>query len=144
MSDQETRDPEEPLDPDLYQRTRALLEPGDIELAGMIVHTDLDGDNEPELHETTLEIGNYIAEHAGIDPGDTYVYSGNDDPEFGLNQHQGLTLEGDEFVWECQQLIREGRFRIVFYYEADVEQATLLGAVREAGYTVEGVTEPDS
>jgi len=132
---------EQHRDPDLYQRAEALLEPGEIELAGMIVHTDLSGDDEPELHQTTLEVGNHIAEYAGHDPGDTYVYSGNDDSDFGVNQHQGLTLDGDDFVWECQQLLREGSFAVVFYYEADIDQEGLLAAVREDGYTVEGVTE---
>jgi hypothetical protein len=129
------------IDPDLYQRTQALLEPGEIELAGAIVHTDLGSDDETDLHQATIEIGELIAEYEGIDPKDTYVYSGNDDSEFGLNQHQGLTLDGDEFVWECQQLIREERFRIVFYYEADVDQEGLIDAISEAGYTVEGVQE---
>ncbi|WP_246984187.1 DUF5778 family protein [Halorientalis marina] len=136
MSDQE------PIDRDLYQRTLALLEPGEIDLAGAIVHTDLDSDAEADLHQTTIELGELIAEYEGIDPKDTYVYSGNDDPDFGLNQHQGLTLDGDEFVWECQQLLREDTFRIVFYYEADVDQDGLIDAMREAGYTVEGVEEP--
>jgi hypothetical protein len=140
MTDQEI------LDPDLYQRAEALLEPGEIELVGMIVHTELTGDDEPELHQLTIEVGNHIAEYAGIEPGDTYVYSGNDDPDFGLNQHQGLTLDGDEFVWECQQLLREGEFAIVFYYEADGDQDGLLTAVREADLegveTVVCVTEP--
>ncbi|MFC7195508.1 DUF5778 family protein [Halosimplex aquaticum] len=126
------------VDTDLYQRAQALLEPGEIELVGLIVHTDISGDQEPTLHEATLEIGNYIAEHAGAEPTDTYVYSGNDDPEFGVNQHQGLTLDGDEFVWECQQLLREGTFDVVFYYEADVDQDGLVDAVREAGYDAVG------
>ncbi|WP_436932401.1 DUF5778 family protein [Halosimplex halobium] len=130
------------VDTDLYQRAQALLEPGEIELVGVIVHTDLSGDQEPTLHEDTLEIGNYIAEYSGIEPTDTYVYSGNDDAEFGVNQHQGLTLEGDEFVWECQQLLREGTFDVVFYYEADVDQDGLVAALREAGYDAVGV-EPD-
>jgi hypothetical protein len=130
------------VDSDLYQRAQALLEPGEIELVGVIVHTDLSGDQEPTLHEATLEIGNYIAEYSGIEPTDTYVYSGNDDPDFGVNQHQGLTLDGDEFVWECQQLLREGTFDMVFYYEADVDQDGLVAALREAGYDAVGV-EPD-
>ena len=135
---------DDPRDPDLYQRTVALLEPGDIDLVGLIVHTDLDSDDESLLHETTLEIGNKIAAHAGHDPGNTYVYSGNDDTDFGLNQHQGLTLDGDEFVWECQQLVREGTFKVIFYYEASVEQDALLSTLRDAGYTVEGVTTEDA
>jgi len=133
---------EQPLDPDLYQRTRALLEPGEIELAGLIVHTDLDDADEALLHETTIEIGDVIAEYAGHDPGDTYVYSGNDDPDFGLNQHQGLTIDGDEFVWECQQLLRDGEYRIVFYYEAALDQEGLVATLRDRDYTVEGVDAP--
>jgi hypothetical protein len=133
---------QDPIDTDLYQRTQALLEPGEIELAGAIVHTDLGSDDETDLHEATIELGELIAEYAGVDPKDTYVYSGNDDTDFGLNQHQGLTLDGDEFVWECQQLLREEQFKIVFYYEADVDQDGLVDAMRDAGYTVEGVAEP--
>jgi len=125
------------IDEDLYERTRALLEPGDIELVGAVVHTDLDGDEEPTLHRATLEIGEIIAEHA--DCGDTYVYSGNDDEQFGMNQHQGLTIEGDEFVWECQQLLRDGTYDVVFYYGADADQEAILADVREAGYRVVGV-----
>jgi len=133
MSDADT------VDSDLYQRAQALLEPGEIELLGLVVHTDITGDEEPLLHEATLEVGNDIADHAGIEPTDTYVYSGNDDAEFGVNQHQGLTLDGDEFVWECQQLLREGTFDVVFYYEADIDQEGLLNSVDEAGYDAAGV-----
>jgi hypothetical protein len=127
------------LDEDLYQRTKALLEPGDIELNGTIVHTDLDGQDDIEMMETTLGAGNVIAEHAGHDPRDTYVYSGNDDSDFSSNQHQGLTIDGEEFVWECQQLLREGSFDIVFYYEASADQDAILADLREAGYDVTGV-----
>ncbi|PSP93352.1 hypothetical protein BRC91_10020 [Halobacteriales archaeon QS_4_62_28] len=127
------------LDEDLYQRTKALLEPGDIELNGTIVHTDLDGQDDIEMMETTLEAGNTIAEHAGHDPKDTYVYSGNDDSDFSSNQHQGLTIDGEAFVWECQQLLREGTFDIVFYYEASADQDAILADLREAGYDVTGV-----
>jgi hypothetical protein len=127
------------IDPGLAERTKALLEPGDIELVGAIVHTDLGTDQEAELHDATIDIGNRIAEYGGVDPMDTYVYSGNDDPEFGLNQHQGRTLEDDEFVYECQQLRRDEQFKVVFYYDATVDQAALLSDLRSAGYTVEGV-----
>ena len=129
----------ETLDEDLYQRTKALLEPGDIELNGAIVHTDLDGQDDIEMMETTLEAGNVIADHAGHDPKDTYVYSGNDDADFSSNQHQGRTIDGEEFVWECQQLLREGSFDIVFYYEASADQEGILTDLREAGYEVTGV-----
>jgi len=116
-------------DRDLYQRAKALLEPGDIELNGLIVHTDLTGEEEPTLHQLTLDVGEVIAEHAGFDPADTYVYSGNDDSEFGVNQHQGRTLDEDTFVWECQQLMREDRYEVVFYYEADADQEAILSSL---------------
>ena len=108
----------------LYERTKALLEPGDIELNGIIVHTDLENDQEAQLHQVTLDIGDIISEHA--EKGETYVYSGNDDPEFGLNQHQGLTIAGDEFVWECQQLLRDGTYVIVSYYKSDADQEAII------------------
>jgi len=127
------------LDEDLYQRTKALLEPGDIELNATIVHTDLDGQDDIEMMETTLEVGNVIAEHAGHDPKDTYVYSGNDDSDFSSNQHQGLTIDGEEFVWECQQLLRNGSFDVVIYYEASADQDGILSELRERGYDVTGV-----
>jgi hypothetical protein len=125
------------LDDDLYRRTQQLLEPGEIELAGLVVHTDIGSDAEPEMHQATLDVGDIIAEHA--DAGDTYVYSGNDDSEFASNQHQGLTLDDESFVWECQQLLRDGTFDIVFYYEADPHTA-IVDAVQAAGYDAVGVT----
>ena len=122
------------VDETLLGRARALLEPGEIDLVGVIIPMDVDTDDEPQLHQNTIEVGDVIAEHAGHDPADTYVYSGNDDSEFGVNQHQGLTVEGDEFVWECQQLLRDETFVVVFYYEADVDQAGILADLRDAGY----------
>jgi len=135
-------DAKDAIDDDLYQRTQALLRPGEIELVGAVVHTDLGGDEEPTLHQTTIEIGDLIAEHSGLDPTETFVYSGTDDPEFGVNQHQGRTLDDEAFVWECQQLLREGTFDVVFYYEADVDQEGLIAAIDDAGYDVVGV-EPE-
>jgi len=129
----------ETVDEDLYRRTKALLEPGDIALNGVIVHSDLTTDQEPRLHEATLDVGGVIAEAAGLAEDEWYVYSGNDDPEFGLNQHQGLTIDGDEFVWECQQLLREGTYDVVFYYEADADQAAVLEGVEALGFEATGV-----
>ena len=126
-------------DEDLYRRTKTLLEPGDIELNGLIVHTEFEGDEDVEMMQATLEVGDLIAEHAGHDPADVYVYSGNDDSEFASNQHQGLTIDGDEFVWECQQLLREGTFDVVFYYEAGADQDAIVADARDAGYRVQGV-----
>jgi hypothetical protein len=129
----------EVVDETLRRRARALLEPGEIELVGVIVPMDVPTDDEPLLHQHTIEVGDTIAEHAGIDPADTYVYSGNDDPDFGVNQHQGLTVEGDEFVWECQQLLREGTYVVVFYYEADADQDAILADLDAAGFDAVGV-----
>ncbi|KAB7515657.1 hypothetical protein DM867_00475 [Halosegnis rubeus] len=126
-------------DRDLYQRAKALLEPGDIELNGLIVHTDLTGEEEPTLHQLTLDVGETITEHAGLDPADTYVYSGNDDPDFGVNQHQGRTLDGDEFVWECQQLMREQHYEVVFYYEASADQDGIISDLDDDGRDVTSV-----
>jgi len=129
----------EAIDEDLYRRTKALLEPGDIELNGVIVRTELSGDEEPTLHQATLDVGDVISEAAGLDPTETYVYSGNDDERFGVNQHQGLTLDGDEFVWECQQLMRDGTYDVVFYYEADADQTAIVEGVEELGFDATGV-----
>jgi Family of unknown function (DUF5778) len=131
----------ETLDDDLYERTKRLLEPGEIELVGAIVHTDLGSDDDIEMHQATVDIGEIIAEGAGYDPTDTYVYSGTNDTDFSSNQHQGLALEDDGFVWECQQLLREGTFDIVFYYEASADHEGILESIREAGFRVTGVEE---
>jgi len=114
----------ETLDDDLYRRTMQLIEPGEIELVGAIVHTDLESDEDLEMHELTVDANDVIAEHAG--KGEAYIYAGNDTDEFASNQFQGLTLDDDAFVWECQQLLREGTFDIVFYYEAGPDQDALV------------------
>ena len=125
----------------LYRQTVELLRPGDIELAGAVVHTAYDSDEESLLHQLTLDAGDAVAGHADV--GETYVYSGNDDSDFGVNQHQGLTLEGDEFVWECQQLLREGRFDLVLYWKATGDHDAVLDDIRgvEGVERVVGVTE---
>ena len=125
------------LDEDLYQRTKALLEPGEIELAGAVVHTNLAGEEDVEMHELTVDANEVIADHAG--KGETYIYAGNDTSEFASNQFQGLTLDDEAFVWECQQLLRDGTFDVVFYYEATVDQASLVEEL-EALEHVDGVT----
>ena len=113
----------ETVDADLYARTKALLEPGDIDLAGCIVHTTLGGDEDLEMHELTVAINEVIADHAG--KGEAYIEAGNDDTSFSSNQFQGRTLDDEAFVWECQQLLRDGTFDLVFYYEANVDQEAL-------------------
>jgi hypothetical protein len=132
--------PDDVVDAELYRRTQRLLEPGDVELVGCIVHTDLGGDEDIEMMNASLAVGDVIAEHAGHDPGDVYVESGNDDAEFSSNQHQGRTIDGEDFVWECQQLLREGSFDLVFYYEAGADHEAVLADLASRGYDVQGVT----
>ncbi len=127
------------VDADLVQRTRALLEPGEIELNGAIVHTEIGSEDEALMHQATIDIGDIIAAAAGVAE-DWYVYSGTDDSEFASNQHQGLTLADDSFVWECQQLLRDGTFDIVFYFEASLDHEAILTDMRDAGFRVTGVT----
>ena len=122
------------LDDDLYARTKALLEPGDIDLVGVIVHTDLSSDGDLEMHELTVEINDIIAAHT--EKGETYIYAGNDDTGFASNQFHGRTLEDDAFVWECQQLLREGRFQLVFYYEASADHEGIIEALEARGLSV--------
>jgi hypothetical protein len=130
----------ETVDADLYQRTRALLEPGDVTLNGVIVHTDLDGREDLEMHELTVELNDVIAAHTpGLEAGDSYVYAGNDDPEFASNQFQGRRLDDDGFVWECQQLLREGSFDLVFYYADETDHVSVVETVEALGPRVTGV-----
>jgi len=133
MSDGDT------LDDDLYRRTKQLLEPGEIQLNGAVVHTEYDNSEEIEMMQATIDVGERIAEGYGIDPTDTFVYSGSDDPQFSSNQHQGLTLDDEEFVWECQQLLRNGSFDLVFYYEASADHEAILDAIEDLGFAVTGV-----
>lgn len=127
------------VDRELYRRAVALLEPGDIKLHGAVVHTDHPGAEESLLHQATIEVGDAIA--SALDTPETYIYSGTDDPAFGLNQHQGRTIEDDGFVWECQQLLREGSYDIVFYWEARTDLAAVIDRIRRQGYEAVGVTE---
>ena len=128
------------VDADLYQRTRALLEPGDVTLNGAIVHTGLDGREDLEMHELTVELNDVIAAHTpGLDAGDSYVHAGNDDPEFASNQFQGRRLDDDGFVWECQQLLREGSFDLVFYYPAGTDHVGVVESIEALGPRVTGV-----
>lgn len=122
------------FDDGLRRRAWELLQPGEIELDGLIVRMEFSIPEEPEMHQATIGIGDLIAEHAGYEPEETFVYSGADDADFASNQHQGLTLDDESFVWECQQLFRDGSFDVVFYYEASADTEALLEAVRNEGY----------
>lgn len=123
---------------DLVAQTQALLEPGDIELVGVIVHTEFRSKDELDMMDVTIEIGELIAAQVSDEP--TYIYSGNDDPRFGTNQHQGLTIDGDDFVWECQQVLRDGSFDIVFYFEATPRVDHIVEAIEANDYPCTVVT----
>ncbi|ELY93498.1 hypothetical protein C483_06023 [Natrialba hulunbeirensis JCM 10989] len=127
------------IDNDLYQRTKALLEPGEIQLNGAIIHTEYEGSEDVQMMQATIDVGDIIAEHSGHDPQDCYVYSGNDDTDFSSNQHQGLTLDDEEFVWECQQLLRNGSFAIVIYYKGSADHDAILADIEALGFDVTGV-----
>ena len=129
------------VDHDLYRRTKALLEPGEVELIGCIVHTDLAGDEDLEMQELVVEINEVIADHA--DAGETFIYAGNDDTEFSSNQYQGLTVDDESFVWESQHLLRDGSFDLVFYYEADADQEEIVADVAALGPDVTAVPNPE-
>lgn len=133
---------DEVTDPDLYRRTQRLLVPGDIDLQGVIVHTDLDSNADIEMMNATITVGNAIASAAGLAPANVYVYSGNDDPEFASNQHQGLRMSDDSFVWECQQLLRQGSFDLVFYFESDIDPEPAIASIEANGYSVQHVETP--
>lgn len=122
---------------DLVAQTRELLEPGEIDLVGIIVDTELPSDHDLEMMDATIEIGEVIAEYTVEEP--TYVYSGNDDNRFSSNQHQGLTIDGDDFVWECQQLLINGTFTLVFYFETSDRSEEIIEAIEDHGYSVSGV-----
>ena len=135
--------PAEVPDPELYRQTQALLEPGEIDLAGAIVHTTLGVDEEPAMTELTVDVGYTLAEL--LTDEEIYVYSGNDDPEFGANQHQGLTLDEETFVWECQQLFRDGSYDIIFYFETGVAAETVVESIEAThDVTVVYVSDPEA
>ncbi len=128
------------VDDELYRRATRLLEPGEIELEGSIVHTDLAGEEDLEMHELTVAINDVIADYAG--KGESYIYAGNDSEEYASNQFQGKTVADDEFVWECQQLLREGTFDLVFYYEAGVDQSALADELGALDHVAQVTTVP--
>lgn len=135
MSDQSA------VDHDLYRRTKALLEPGEVELIGCIVHTDLAGDEDLEMQELVVEINEVIADHA--DAGETFIHAGNNDTDFSSNQFQGLTVDDEAFVWESQHLLRDGSFDLVFYYEAEADQEGIVADLQALGPDVTAVPDPE-
>ncbi|MFB6069827.1 MAG: DUF5778 family protein [Halanaeroarchaeum sp.] len=126
-------------DPDLYDQAVSLLEPGDVSLEGVVVHTDIPREDEPAMNELTRDVGDLIAERVATP--DTYLYAGEDDPRFSASQFQGRRLADDEFVWECQQLLRDGTFDVVFYWKRTDEHAAIVDAIADHGHDVVAVTE---
>lgn len=87
------------IDEDFYQWIFVLFEFGDIEFVGVIVYIDFISCEDLEMQELIVEINDVIVEYVG--KGDVWIYVGNDDIDFLLNQFQGFLVEDDEFVWEC-------------------------------------------
>ncbi|MGM0397742.1 MAG: DUF5778 family protein [Halobacteriota archaeon] len=124
---------------DLYEEAVALLEPGEVALHGAVVHTDIPQSDEPAMSEATRQIGEAIA--GTVAEADTYVYAGEDDPRFAASQFQGRRLADDEFVWECQQLLRDGHFDLVFYWKATDDHDAIVEDIADLGYETVAVTE---
>ena len=129
----------EPGDVELYHQAVSLLGPGDEELVGVVVHTDFDRTEEPQMSELMLSIGEEIAQR--VQDGEMYVYAGEDDDRFGAGQFHGLRLGDDEFIWECQQLLREGTFDLVFYWERAGAHDAVVEAAGEHADSVVPITE---
>jgi hypothetical protein len=126
-------------DHELYQEAVSLLGPGEAELVGIVVHTDYERRDEPAMNELMLSIGERIAEHRA--DGETYVYAGEDDHRFGAGQFHGRRLDDDAVSWECQQLLREGTFDLVFYWERTGAHGTIVSAVEELADAAVPITE---
>lgn len=126
-------------DVELYEEAVALLQPGEITLHGAVVHTAIPGSEEPDMNEATRQIGEAIASVVAEEA--TYVYAGEDDPRFAAGQFQGRRLSDDEFVWECQQLLRDGRFDLVFYWGATDDHDEVIEAIGDRGFSAVPVTE---
>ncbi len=126
-------------DPELYQQAVSLLGPGESELVGIVVHTDYPRSEEPAMNGLMLEIGERIAET--LETGEMYVYAGEDDERFGAGQFHGRRLEDDAVIWECQQLLRDDTFDLVFYWERAGEQGSIVTAVEDLVEPVVPITE---
>lgn len=129
----------EPGDHELYQQAVSLLGPGESELVGIVVHTDYAPSEEPAMNELMLGIGERIADV--LQDGEMYVYAGEDDDRFGAGQFHGRRLDDDAVIWECQQLLREHTFDLVFYWERTGKQGKIVTAVEDVADTVVPITE---
>jgi hypothetical protein len=130
---------EEAADVELYEQAVSLLRPGDRDLVGVVVHTDLPQTEEQAMNKLMKQVGEEISAH--LVDGETYIYAGEDDDRFGAGQFHGRRLTDDEFVWECQQLLREGTFDLVFYWEAGDNHDAIVSDLQDLEQTVVPVTQ---
>ncbi|MFB6095574.1 MAG: DUF5778 family protein [Halodesulfurarchaeum sp.] len=139
MVDNELGHMSDPGDAELYESARSLLEPGERTLEGLVVHTALPGVQETEMNRAMRELGDVIA--GELTDEEVVIDAGEDDDRFGVGQFQGVTLGDGTFVWECQQLLREGTFDLVFYWEATGSLDTIVDGVADRGFDVVPITE---
>ncbi len=129
----------EQADVELYEQAVSLLEPGETPLVGVVVHTDIPQPEEQRMNKLMKTVGDHIA--SVLTDEETYIYSGDDDDRFAAAQFHGRRLSDDGFVWECQQLLRDGTFDLVFYWEAADNHDAVLEALADLDNQVVPVTE---
>ena len=91
------------------------------------------------MNELMLELGERIA--AVLQDGEMYVYAGEDDDRFGAGQFHGRRLSDDAVIWECQQLVRDDTFDLVFYWEAAGRQDAVLDSLSTVSTPIVPITE---
>jgi len=88
----------------------------DIELNGVIVHTAYDGQADIEMMEASLEVGDVIAEH-GARPEGRVRLLGQQRPGLLLEPAPGQDHRRRRVRLGVPALLRDGAFRLIFYYE---------------------------
>ena len=126
-------------DVELYEQAVSLLEPGESTLAGVVMHTGLGRHAESAMNKLMRAAGDRIAAH--LTDEETYLYAGEDDDRFGVGQFHGRRLSDDGVVWECQQLVRDGTFDLVFYWEDEGEQDAIVADLDALDADLVPVTE---
>jgi len=126
-------------DHELYQQAVSLLGPGETELVGVVVHTEYGRSQEAAMNELMLELGERIA--AVLEEEEMYLYAGEDDDRFGAGQFHGRRLTDDAVIWECQQLIRDDTFDMVFYWEAEGRQDDVVDSLSKVTSPIVPITE---
>ncbi|MFW6385092.1 MAG: DUF5778 family protein [Halodesulfurarchaeum sp.] len=126
-------------DVELYEQAVSLLRPGEDRLVGVVVHTDIPQYAESGMNKLMREIGNRIA--STLEAGETYIYAGEDDSRFGAGQFHGRRLVDDEVVWECQQLLRDGTFDLVFYWKDSGGHDAVVASLDDLEHETVPITE---